>query len=334
MPDDRLYWNHPRSGWFILTVLVLLASFVWIQAVPTYLRYYYGSTGPTSTVDIPGDGTIPGRRKNETAIVFFNVKYGDGILIQGPNNTTSLIDGGEGQYPESSEAYAFDFGHRLYLPFFRQIGKTHFENFISTVPFSHHMGVQPDLLAKKDIKVDNVYWTGYQARFGAHRRFRVHASQKSKFQVLRAGDSVDMGDGIESKVLHAKYDVKVKQKTSRVILSKYGSVKFLLMSDLPSKFEKELALRWGRSLQSDLVKVGTHGSSASNSKKFLNFVNPNYAVISVSAKNPLGAPHEETLENLREVGTQEILRTSRNGHIAFYTDGTSLRVETRVFSFL
>lgn len=328
--------GHPRSGWFLLAFLLLLTCFVWLSATPTYVRYFLADTptGPVSGYEVPGDGTVPGRRVGEMALVFFDVEYGDGILVQGPRGTTSLIDGGEGKYPESPEAYARDFGYRLYLPFFREVGTMTLRNFISTVPFSHHMGAQPDLLALKDLRVRNIYWTGYPARFGAHRRFRVHARREGNFDVLEKGESVHFGEGIESRVVYARNDVKIKQRTSRVILLKYGSKKFLLMSDLPRRDEAEMVLEWGDSLNSDLIKLGSHGADDSNSRELLRFVKPDYAVISVSPKNPLGAPQKSVLGTLRQENVGTVYRTSQDGHIAVYTDGESIRINTRAFPFL
>lgn len=327
--------GHPKTGWFVIGTLLFLASVVWFHATPLYVKYFFGRYQAHELPEgFVRNGTVPGREPGEMAMVFFDVGYGDGILVQAPDGTTSLIDGGEGKYPETNPAYARDLAYRLYLPFFRATGRFEFENFISTVPYSHHMGVQADLLSLERIDVENVFWTGYGARFEAHRRFRIHAKREGDLRVLREGASPDLGGGIKSRVIYARSDVKVRERTSRVLLVKYGSTKFLLLSDLPREGEKNLVLDWGRGLQSDLVKLGSHGSNDSNSRKLLDFVRPNYAVISVSRENPLGAPGKTVLRTLEQTGVRKVFRTREHGHIAVYSDGSSLRFETNAFSFL
>jgi competence protein ComEC len=316
----------------VLAGLVFLAALVWMYATPAYVEYFLADQ-IIAGKDL--GGTVPGRKPGELAVVFFDVKYGDGILVQAPENATTLIDGGEGQFPEAEEAPVYDWAYQLYIPFLNRIELEEFKNFVSTVPYGHHMGVQTDLLANRKISVDNVYWTGYEANFSAHRRFRIHAERKANFRVLKDGDAVDFGPGVRSRVLHARTDSKLKTHASRVLYLKYGNRSFLFASDLPREEEEKLVLNWGKDIESDVLKVGTHGSDDSSGDQFIQYVQPQHAVISVPDKesNPLGAPHEPVIENLENVDA-EIYRTFEDGHVAFYTDGESLRVQRDAFSFL
>lgn len=326
---------HPRFGWFIVGLLLAVTGIVWIYAMPTYVEYILAGQriGPGQTSNVSGDGTIPGRKPGELAVVFFDVEYGDGILVQAPENVTSLIDGGEGQYPEAEEAPVYDWAYQLYLPFLNRIGLHDFKNFVSTVPYSHHMGVQTDLLANRKISVGNVYWTGYKAQFSAHWRFRVHAERKNA-SIFGGGDSIDFGPGVESRVVYALEDAKLKPRASRVLLLQFGDRRFLLTSDLPREDEEKMVLEWSSSLESDVLKVGTHGGDDSTSKSLVKYTQPEHAVISVSEKgsNPLGAPKKSVLDNLKSAGTT-IHKTFRHGHVAFYTDGESLRVKRNAFPY-
>lgn len=324
--------QHSSFGWLVIAGLVLLSAVVWMYATPAYIEYFL--SGQIIAQD-QFEGTVPGRQSGEMAVVFFDVEFGDGILVQTPDNETTLIDGGEGQFPEAEEAPVYDWAYQLYLPFLNRIGLEQFRNFISTVPYGHHMGVQTDLLANQKISVENVYWTGYEAKFSAHRRFRIHAEKKSDFRILETGDTIDFGPGAKSRVLHGETDAKLKSHASRVLYLKYGNRSFLFSSDLPREGEEEMVLNWGRDLEADVLKVGTHGSDDSSEEQYVQFADPQHAVISVPSRerNPLGAPHESVLENLENTEA-EIHKTFEDGHIAFYTDGESLRVRTDSFSFL
>ena len=69
-------------------------------------------------------------------------------------------------------------------------------------------------------------------------------------------------------------------------------------------------------LQSDILKVGHHGSDSSSGEDFLNLVNPKQAIISVG-KNKYGHPSLRVMKKLERAGA-EILRTDEAGDIVRY----------------
>ena len=69
-----------------------------------------------------------------------------------------------------------------------------------------------------------------------------------------------------------------------------------------------------RIMQCDVLKVAHHGSSGSNSKEFLETINPKFSLISCGKNNSYGHPHEETLERLELVGSK-IMSTADSGAI-------------------
>ena len=79
-------------------------------------------------------------------------------------------------------------------------------------------------------------------------------------------------------------------------------------------------LEKGDDLQSEVLKVGHHGSRTSSSELFLEKARPEYALISSGRKNKYGHPHLEVLENLQKIGAK-ILRTDLDGRIEVTTDG-------------
>ncbi len=66
-------------------------------------------------------------------------------------------------------------------------------------------------------------------------------------------------------------------------------------------------------LQSDILKVGHHGSNSSSGEDFLRFVKPYIAIISVG-KNKFGHPSLRVMKHLERVGAK-ILRTDEVGDI-------------------
>lgn len=76
-------------------------------------------------------------------------------------------------------------------------------------------------------------------------------------------------------------------------------------------------------IESDVLKVGHHGSKTSTSSAFLEAVRPTFAVISSGKKNQYGHPHQVTIDRLSEYGITPLL-TRDVGEITFLSNGTTL----------
>jgi competence protein ComEC len=77
-------------------------------------------------------------------------------------------------------------------------------------------------------------------------------------------------------------------------------------------------------LDSDVLKVGHHGSVTSSLPKFLSAVSPQWAVTSVGRWNNFGHPDPQVMARYDSLGIQ-ILRTDRDGAVVFETDGKTLK---------
>ena len=82
-----------------------------------------------------------------------------------------------------------------------------------------------------------------------------------------------------------------------------------------------------KEINADVLKVGHHGSDTSSSKRFLEKVNPSYAIISVGTGNSYGHPNNSTIQALENLNTK-IYRTDENGTIIMTTDGTNITFQT------
>ena len=87
--------------------------------------------------------------------------------------------------------------------------------------------------------------------------------------------------------------------------------------------KEELALiSEGVLLDSDVLKVGHHGSKTSSSTGFVESVSPEVALISVGKKNRFGHPTPEVLEGLALL-VPIIKRTDVSGTVVLVSDGSS-----------
>ena len=98
---------------------------------------------------------------------------------------------------------------------------------------------------------------------------------------------------------------------SNVIYFNYNNYKFLFMGDAGINKEMDIVDKYKLS-NIDFIKIGHHGSKTSSSKKFIDYVNPKYSVISVGKNNRYGHPKDEVLETLKN---SKIYRTDLDGSI-------------------
>ncbi len=111
---------------------------------------------------------------------------------------------------------------------------------------------------------------------------------------------------------------------SLVISVSYGSRRFLLTGDAEHEEESELVSANAADLRADYLKVGHHGSRTSTSEAFLSLVAPALATLSCGVRNRFGHPHLPTVERLAAHGVQA-LRLDRSGGVEITSDGQSLR---------
>ena len=100
---------------------------------------------------------------------------------------------------------------------------------------------------------------------------------------------------------------------SLVTYLKYYDYTFLFMGDVSFVVENNIIKKYQLS-KIDFLKVGHHGSKTSSGKKFINYIKPGYALISVGRKNKYGHPNKEALENLKN---SIIYRTDILGTLEF-----------------
>ena len=121
-------------------------------------------------------------------------------------------------------------------------------------------------------------------------------------------------------------DKKNENNRSLIMMAEIDAIKFLFTGDAETVAEQYL-LEEKLNLDCDVLKVSHHGSNTSSSKKFLNEVTPEYAVISVGQDNMYNHPHNVTLQAL-EKANAKIYRTDKQGDVIFNVENGKIKVET------
>lgn len=251
---------------------------------------------------------------DELRVHFLDVGQGDSELLQFAGKNI-LIDAG-------SE----DMGPRV-ADYLRSHGVTSLDLVVATHPHEDHIGGLLTIL--REFPVGQVLDSGQVHTTSTFETFLNIIDQKNiPYAVAQRGQTINLDPRLRIEVLSPpQQSLGSLNENSIVLKVTYGSISFLLMGDAGIAAEQNL-LASGYVLDSDILKVGHHGSSSASSTSFLQAVSPVVSIIEVGAGNDYGHPSQETLSNLQRVGSK-IYRTDLNGNIVVTTDGQTYSVSTQ-----
>lgn len=252
-------------------------------------------------------------------VTFFDVGQGDAVFIETPARHQILVDGGP------SSVILEKLGKEM--PFWDRT----IDLIILTHPEQDHMRGLFDVL--KRYKVENILWTGILKDTAEYQEWlRLIEKEGAKIYIAKSGQKIPcLTLDVKQcylEVLHPFESLdgqspKNTNDTSVVARLVFGETAFLFTGDISKSAEKDIV---GKEIviDSDILKVGHHGSKTSSGKEFIEKVSPDIAVISVGRDNKYGHPHKETLENLKGV---MVLRTDLDGDIKIISDGARYKIE-------
>jgi competence protein ComEC len=260
--------------------------------------------------------TVHERQPSDVLTVYFlDIGQGDAILIDSPEHNRVLIDGGK------NRKVLTELGRTL--PF----GDKHIDVVIATHPDADHIGGLPEVVDRykvgvfleSDVKTENNINDVLHARLDDKDIQKITA---------RRGMVLDLGGGAKLSILFPNQDVSTLDPNDASIVAKlvYGEDSFLFTGDAELRTENILLNLDEDSLNSDVLKVGHHGSRSSTFILFAEAVSPEYAVISAGKNNSYGHPHKEVLDILKKVDAK-VLSTINLGTIKFETDGKTLEIK-------
>ena len=245
-------------------------------------------------------------------VSFLDVGQGDAIHIETPDGFEMLIDGGATTQVLRQLASGRQF-------FDRQIDVV-----LATHPDTDHIGGLVDVL--KRYQVATVVQSKVKNDTPATQAFtQAVANEQSEVVYVQRGDVIALGASTTVRVLSPAGDVSDWQSNtaSIVVQVQYGDIEFLLTGDAPTGIEEYIASYYGEQLESEVLKLGHHGSNTSTSKTFLAIVQPQYAIVSAGVDNRYGHPHSKVVERTAQQGAR-LLNTAQYGTITFATDGQSV----------
>jgi DNA internalization-related competence protein ComEC/Rec2 len=253
-------------------------------------------------------------------VTFVDVGQGDSILLQTPGAENVLIDCGE--------AELFD---KELMPFLRSRGVKKLDTVVATHYHSDHLGGMEQLFG--NFYAETLVVPDYEPD-NNRKKTLLKAAEKHKIRVeeVSEGNTIpENDDDLSIFVLHPqKYGFSDNENDNSLVLKvEYNGRIILLTGDLEEEGEDRLLKKYD--IESDVLKVGHHGSSTSSSRAFLAEVDPTYAVIQCGKNNSYGHPHYETLDCLEDNDVR-VYRTDKDGNVTFkiFKDG-KIEIETDRF---
>lgn len=253
-------------------------------------------------------------------IDFIDVGQGDGILLE-TKKQVILVDGGSTQLKK--------LGEQRLEPLLKSRGIRKIDMaFVSHGDQDHISGLMWLLEEDTGIEIGRLFLPLPGKGEEIYEKLESAAARKGvKADYICAGDLIQSGK-LSLSCLYPYRDTLSSDRNghSEVLLAEYRDFSMLLMGDLGTEGEAEIAEVWDEKKQVQILKAGHHGSSTSSSELFLDTVRPQIAVLSYGKDNSYGHPHPEVIERLEERGIAS-WATEEQGMITVRTDGKELEIQ-------
>lgn len=243
-------------------------------------------------------------------IHFIDVGQADCILIE-DNQKYTLIDAGNREDGDKLVSY------------FQSLGIKNFQYVIGTHAHEDHIGGMANIIQNFSIK--HFYMPDVVTTTKTFEDVLDSLQMKNiAFETPAIDDTFTMND-TKFQVLSIGKDATDLNNTSIVLRATYKNTSYLFMADAESSVEKNIL---DKNIQSNVLKVGHHGSQYSTTASFLKAVNPEYAIIQVGKDNSYGHPKDVVLKKLKRLNVS-IYRTDQDGTILLSSDGNEIVIDTK-----
>jgi competence protein ComEC len=284
---------HLQRNYVVLTMLTLLSSvaFASISAHPT----------------------VSASNGESVSVHFIDVGQGDSIFIDTPGLDV-LIDGGTRSAGDTVVEYM------------ENLSITKIDLMVATHMDADHIGGLIKVLSST-IQVDEVLVNNQPHTSATYDDFMAFNSNHT-FTTAERGTMYTLTQTVNLTVLNPVHPLEFTTQNENSIVTRLqiGESSFLLMGDAEENTETSI-LQSGLTVDSDVLKIGHHGSNSSTTDTFLTAVSPSTAIISAGLNNQYGHPHQETLDKLltREI---TVYGTYNSGNIVATANQTTIEFPT------
>ena len=290
----------------ILAIAVLAAAFS--RLAPETWDSLFEKTGVTDSVVSDAAMTVS----------FIDVGQGDCTLVYSPDNGVILVDSGEADKAQTV------------INYLKSLGIETIDYCVVTHPHSDHMGSMAQIMS--EFNIENLIIPELSEMniptTKTYENFLLSAEGNADEIIpAQAGTTYSVGD-IALSVLGPISQNEDLNNMSVVVKIEYKESSFLITGDCSFDEEDELMENDYNALESDVIKIGHHGSSGATSADWLEAVNPQIGVISVGSGNSYGHPTKTVLDRLDDFDV-EYYRTDVVGTVVIETDGKAISVQKK-----
>lgn len=250
-------------------------------------------------------------------IYFLNSSQADSILIKTPEKQNIIIDLGSQKGLKELDKKISWWDKKIGL-------------LIITHPHDDHIAGILKLLNK--YKVEKIIFTGIKYESPIYEEIiKMAKIKKIELLIPQKKQKIILGKDCELNFIYPLENLNkqiIENINNSSIVNRLSCNKsnFLFMGDAEELVEKEI-LEEGYDLQSDVLKVGHHGSISSSHQKFLDNISPKISIIMSGERNKFAHPHLKTLKKLQKIGSL-ILRTDLNGTITLEIKNGQIKYKT------
>lgn len=259
---------------------------------------------------------------DEMLVYYFDVGQGDSELVRIPQESSA--DGYFDLFIDTGEYSEYD----KLSSYLEELRIKELEAVVVTHPHADHMGSMATVIRKNDVK--KFYMPSFPEK--------LTPTSKAYETMLDALDEKNLGITVikEGTVIPspATASITVMGPTgsgdhedlnnySAIIKVVYGDTSFLFTGDAEVP-EMQEAIDGGWNLDSDVLKMGHHGSWNATDRTVMDAVSPDMAVISCGEGNSYGHPHREIIDLLERYDIP-YYRTDYVGTILITSDGSTVK---------
>lgn len=318
VPWAQINMHHWRFWWIVLYYAVLLVYGAYGSSF--FIRHNKKTVGCIFLVGfiLILQGAAPSRMK----VIFVDIGQGDCALIQTTEGVNCLIDCG-GTMNEAQTDYT---GQQILLPLLMHEGISKIDQIIVSHAHTDHFAGVLTLLEIFPVGAIGIPdYPGTSEDFSA--LIELSDRKGIELALYDFGDTIVLDETTSFDVLYPgrgiDLDTSNLNNTSLCGVLEYGALQILFTGDMEKGGEAGF-FKLNIPMDCDILKVSHHGGKNATSEQFLDFIDPETAVISVG-KNQFGHPSPETLKRLFQSGVQ-VYTTIQDGAVMVDSDGMTYRI--------
>lgn len=223
------------------------------------------------------------------AVTFLDVGQGSATVIRTRDGKAILIDGGGSSYLSPTV------GERIIAPYLWKKGITELHGIIITHPDADHYNGLPFIIRHFSPKF---VWTSTLSEVepGYRKILRLCSKRNIHVHLAQQGDQFGCGDTTVMCLVNSRRSpFNFQGRNSGIVLQvRIDTLSILFPGDIEQDVEQQIVKHLPL-LQSDIILAAHHGSATSNSRVFLNAVNPSAVVVSAAKSRKNIYPSKDLL---------------------------------------